>query len=204
MHDADMGQGKAEDISSLSVEQLQTVINTVDEDNIHSAGAIHDIATNLSTEEQGGCVPTEKKELQEIGLSESLASMVTQHVFGSTELVVGLHTRKLFVALDMIDWEDTEVANKSAVKMVTVSAATVKNSLHKWLPKGDLDKFQNTIEPLAEALGTKENGFWGKLTATLNTHFSTKDKKQLLDMANSISQFYKITKSGGRASRSCH
>ena len=194
---------KAQDISGATVERLQTVINTVDNENIHSAGAIHNIAKNLSTDEHQGYVPTEKKLLEGIGLSESLASMVMQQVFGSTELVVGLDTRKLFVAVDMVDWEETGAEDKTAVKMAKVSAAMVKNSLIKWLPKGDLEKFQNTIEPLAAALGANEGCFWGKLNATLNTHFSVKDKKQLLNMANSVHQFCKATKSGGKTSRSC-
>ena len=54
------------------------------------------------------------------------------------------------------------------------------------------------MESLGALLGEKKMGFWGKLTSTVSEHFSPKDKKELLDMATSIVQFYKVTKSGGR------
>ena len=62
---------------------------------------LHSIATELA--KVGGVVPTDKAGLLEIGVDETVTRLLMQQVFGSTELVIGLHTRKLVCALDMFD-----------------------------------------------------------------------------------------------------
>ena len=157
---------------------------------------LHSIATELA--KVGGVVPTDKAGLLEIGVDETVTRLLMQQVFGSTELVIGLHTRKLVCALDMFDWEESGVSCKKDVKLVKIPAGHVTRSLTTWIPKGDGRTFQETMEGLGAAIGGNQIGFWGTLKSVINKHFSQKDKKELLEMATSIVQFYKATRSGGR------
>lgn len=195
----------ASQVAAKSGDEVQEIVAAVNDDECLTGVGDHltQIATHLMDEKYGEYVPTNKKDLILVGVDETVASMMMQHVFGSTDIVVGLHTRKLVVALDMFDWEESKVTQKKDVKMAKITAASVKRSLDTWLPLGDRRNFQDTMETLGAQLGDNEVGFWGKLTNTLNKHFSAKDKKSLLDMCNSVLQFYKVTRGGGRKRASC-
>ena len=191
-----------QDIAGATPTCLQAIISAVDDKNL-VANAIKTIAVELNKPEHNGRMPTTKDGLLACGMDDSVASLLMQHVFGSTELLVGLDTRKLLVALDMIDWEESGTAVKTDVKMAKISPDRVRKSLATWLPKGEGRTFQDLIEDMAQILGENPVGFWGKLTRLLNANFSTKDKNQLTKMAESVISFYRATKGKAAKRRSC-
>lgn len=190
-----------EQINSATAQALQDVIGAVDDRNLVAA-SIKSIAEELVKPAHAGRIPTTKEGLLGCNVDDSVASLLMQHVFGSTELLVGLDTRKLLVAVDLVDWEESGAKEKPEVKMAKITADRVRKSLATWLPKGDGRTFQDCIEDIGQVMGENSVGFWGKFTRLLNTNFSVKDKKELQDMAESVMAFYRATKSGGRRSRS--
>ena len=141
--------------------------------------------------------------MDDAGLEDTLARYVTQGVFGSTELVVGLHLRKLVCALDLFDWEESGAKAKNELKMSKIPGIHVRKSLSVWMPPGQGRAFQDAMEALGEALGSIKQGFWGKLDRVIKRHYNAADKKLLMDMVTSVTQFYKVTKKGGRRKAGC-
>ena len=184
-----------EQMAGSSAQALATCIGD-EEDEFGFGENIHQIATELQN--NGGTVPTAKDDLVALGVDETVARMMMQQVFGSTHLVIGLHTRKVLCALDMFDWEASGAVSKKDVKMAKITGDHVKRSLETWLPKVETRTFQYTMESIGEVIGKNPVGFWGKLKAIINKNFSAKDKKIVFDMVESILRFYKATKSGGR------
>lgn len=187
----------AEAMSQKTEAELQTSIDTVDNTNTESAAIILSVATELAKPGYNGQIPTTKEGLIGATISECVATKLMQDVFASTELVVSFHARKIVVALDLHDWEES-AKNKQEFKMKMLSPERARHSLLKWIPKGERRHFQETMDALGGTLGVGETGFWGKFTHTLNRHFNAKDKKALTEMAESIVQFYRSIKRGGR------
>ena len=98
---------------------LQTVIDSHCKDN-KVGQSLFDIATKL--EEHRQCVPFTKEGLMAVKVNEMVASLLLQQVFGETELVVGLHARKVVCALDLVDWEESGATLKQNIKMVNMPA----------------------------------------------------------------------------------
>lgn len=189
-------------IAAATLKHFEDLIKHFDNHN-SIAKNIQSIAAELIKPEHNGRIPSTKQGLLGCNVDETVASLLMQHVFGSTELLVGLDTRKLLVALDMVDWEESGVKEKTDIKMAKVPAERVRKSLATWLPKGEGRTFQEFIENIGQILGANPVGFWGRLSRTLSQHFSSKDKKELQNMAENIVRFYKVTKSGGRRRPSC-
>ena len=193
-------------IAAASAADVQAAIDKVPcEFVVEGCGAeIHAIATELVKDEyRNALIPHTMDELIDIQVEEGVAALLMQHCFGSTELVVGINTRKLVVALDMFDWEECKNGEdlKQDIKMNKVPAERVKKSLAMWLPMGEQRTVQATMESLAALWGANRCGFWGKFNGILNKHFSPKDKKALIEMATSVTQFYKVVKKGGSKSK---
>ena len=169
-----------------------------EEETTNLANHIHSVATNLHTRDGGQPFPTTLVELLGYGVDEHVARSLMQHVYGATDIVIGLHTRKMVCALDLFDWEETGYEKKCNVKLKYVTASQVKKSIRTWIPKGQGKAFQDTMESLGAVLGRNEKGFWGGLTRVLNKRFSTKDKQALLKMVEDVICFYKATRSGGK------
>ena len=142
--------------------------------------------------------PVTLEEIEECGVENGVARQLMQQIFGSTEIVVGLNTRKVVVALDLIDWEFLAVEQKSDVKMKNLSASHVKCSILTWLPREHGLDFQESLEQIGLAIGSNRSGFWGEMKNVIKRHFSPKDKAELLAMAEQILRFYKAVKCGGR------
>ena len=100
-----------------------------------------------------------------------------QHVYASSELVITLDTRKVVVALDMVDWEEFGAKTKSAVLMSKVLEGKVRKSLRTWLPKGDGVHFHDTMDSIGRLVSARTLGDWGKIEKIIASHFSTKDKE---------------------------
>jgi endonuclease III len=183
-------------LADSTVGVLQEIINDSDPTNLAGA-TIHSIATEVMKAPHNGMVPATKKALIAVKVDEDVASLLMSHVFGSTEMAIGLHARKIVCALDLFDWEDSG-ATKQDLKMAKVTASQVKRSLCTWVPKGEGRTFLVTLEALGENIGRNEIGFWGKMTKVINERFSPKDKKLLHDMLTKIAQFHKSTRSGGK------
>ena len=164
------------------------------------AQAIHALATEVAARD--GSIPTTRNGLMELPMENIVARLVMQHVFGSDNLVVSIHFRKVMCALDMFDWEETGVSKKDNVKMAKVQAKHISNSLQTWLPRGAGRQLQDSVDSLGRALGANKVGFWGQLTSVVNKHYSPKDKKILMGMLEDISLFYRSTKAGGRKQKS--
>ncbi|CAB9522413.1 hypothetical protein SEMRO_1299_G260710.1 [Seminavis robusta] len=186
----------------ISQKRIQKVIKDYDDKNLVAA-TIKSISAKLLEPElkHEGKIPTNKKDLMTI-CSKNVASLLMSHVFGSTELVVGLHARKILVALDMYDWEESGMTQKADVKMANIPASMVKKSLKTWLPKGESHDFFDMMDTLGSLFPTKA-GVWGKITKPINAHFSPKEKEMAIGMVTTISQSYKATKVGGRETRRC-
>ena len=184
-----------EEMAGSTVAELQSHIDP--DDTKETVGTIlHAVATQLHND--GGTVPTTKDALVDCGVENIVARLLVHRVFGSTELVIGLHCRKVVCALDMFDWEESGANKKDSIKMARVPAGPVRSSLQAWLPKGQWQPFQEALDSLGRVVGANEVGFWGKLKTVVNKHYSPADKKKLMAMAESILQFYKATKSGER------
>ena len=141
-----------------------------------------------------GNVPSTKVQLKTLGIDDTVASIMMQQVFASTELVVGLHARKILVAVDLYDWEETGVAQKRDVKMAKVSADHIKKSLKVWLPQHYYAGFHDLMETIGETIGSNQVGMWGRVKGVINNHINTKDKDQLIADLTHITQFYVATK----------
>ena len=186
----------ASEIAQESTEdELRGLFTEQDPDN-SSAATIYNIATALHG--VGGIVPSDMDGLTNLGLDETVSSLLMQNVFGSPELTVGLHARKILTALDILDWEEADVEDKTKVKMVKFPAEKVKRSLKTWLPNANQVGFHDMMESIGTFLASKSLGDWGKITGIVSNKFSTKDKDTVLEMLENICQFYKATKSGGR------
>ena len=155
------------------------------------------VAIALNTNHNGR-VPCDKAALKNMGVDSTAALLLISQCFGATELIVGNHARKILTALDMVDWEEV-AAEKSKVKMSKLPGDKIKRSLRTWLKRGAAPSFHDTMDTMGNLLSARTQGDWGKIKATIQSHFSPKDKQQLLDMCKTICQFYKATRNGGRA-----
>ena len=200
--DEDKALSNPEAVSDKTQAELQAIINTVDTGNTECAQTILSVATELDKAKYNDQIPTTKEGLVGATISETVATKLMQDVFASTELVVGRHARKIVVALDLHDWEES-AKNKQDFKMTKLGPERARKSLLKWLPKGEKRNFQETMDALGDTFGEGEVGTWGKFKDTLNRHFNTKDKRALTEMVESIVRFYKSTKRGGRKNASC-
>lgn len=181
--------------------QIQDFIHECDADNNHGA-EIYRIATELLKPKYGGIVPKTKEKLLELGLKGNTVPLV-MHIFGSTDLVISIHARKILTALDMLDWEESGAPKKLNVKMVDLPPDRVKKSILVWLPKAEFVQFYDTMYSLGTLLASTAQGDWGPVKKAINQHFSSNDKPKLMEMVENIHQFYLVTKSGGRKSRPC-
>ena len=147
----------------------------------------------------GGVVPTDLQGLTGIGVDETVARLLMQQVFGSTEIFMGIDACKVVCALDMIDWEVLDdVEYRSDLKMNMFQGDHVKNSVQTWLPRGQGIELQQALEALGAAIGTNNGGFWGKQMAAIGQNFKGKDKKDLENVVTEILRFYKFAKCGVR------
>lgn len=177
--------------------QVQTIINNADFFNLVGATIRH-VAVELQKAPWNGAVPTSKAGLLAIGVDTTVASLLMSHVFGSTDIVIGLHARKILTALDMYDWEESGVKKKTDVKMVNIPTSLVKKSLKTWLPKGDSRDFYDLMDSIGSLLQHPQPGDWGKLTKPINRVFAPKEKQALFEMVENITQFYRATRAGGK------
>jgi endonuclease III len=158
------------------------LVNLIDQCNtgIKAVGAsIHTVAS-LLVNGHDGVVPQTRAELLKLKVDATVSDLLLLDVFGAPQLVVGLHARKILVALDMVDWEETGATLKSDVKMVDVKAGNVKKSLQTWLPLGEKAGFHDLMESLGAIVSDKSCGVWGKVRRTINGNFNAKDKKSLI------------------------
>ena len=106
-----------EKVCDISVAQIQDILKEEVPDEATAklyddvAKEIHGVATELLKPEYGGIVPKTKDPLLGLGLNLNTASLL-MHVFGSTDLVINLHVRKVVTACDMFDWEETGATSK--------------------------------------------------------------------------------------------
>ena len=179
-----------------SADAVQAIIDACDESN-EEGSTLFDIASNL-VNIPGQQVPTTRNDLKAIGLDDCVAQMLMVHVFGSTEIIVSLHARKIVTALDLFDWEETGAKSKMECKMVNVQAERVKRSTAVWIPKGDAVLFNDVMDSLGNLLGPDARGTWGKIDEVIKKHFAYNDKKDLEEWALEIIRFYKVARAGGR------
>ena len=176
-------------------EQLEEIIKL--DPTLKVGDLIFNLASKLVAD-YDGVVPTTKDDLLCLdGIDDTVATLQMQHVFGSSDILVTLHARKILTALDMLDWEEVSEL-KSGVKMADLPHNRVKKSLKTWLPKGAGLSFQDTVESLGAFIESKEVGNWGTLRTIISMNFTPKDKKVLDDMVFVINQFYEATKPGGK------
>jgi hypothetical protein len=185
-------------MASATVEQLTDAIkgdHQFDLD-ISLSESLSEISKELHARD--GEFPTTLDGFKDCGVDDNVAQQLMQDVFGSTEIVIGLNTRKTVVALDLIDWEALGIDRQSDVKTRDVTASHVKNSVKTWLPAGMGIDFQDAVESIGEVISLNKSGFWGKLTATINKHFKPSEKVKLMKMADDILRYAKATKCGAR------
>jgi hypothetical protein len=190
------GWQSAEEMVAASAEEVQVAIDDfeTDQDSLGLAKSLLQIASEIQNNHHG-MVPQTKLELQSIGLKEPLPSLLMQQAYGaSSELVISLSTRKVLVALDMVDWEEFGSKSKSEVKMGKVTPEKVKKSLRTWLPRGEGILFHDTMDSVGSLILARGSGLWGKLDKVISSHFASKEKEALLEMANTIFQFSKISR----------
>ena len=112
---------------------LNEVVKLFDDFEMHEsithglADTLLEVANKICNS-HAGLVPQSKEGLKSIGLNEPLVSLLMQHVYASSELVITLDTRKVVVALDMVDWEEFGAKTKSAVLMSKVTPEKVRKA----------------------------------------------------------------------------
>ena len=189
-------------MATATVEMLATTLKgeeTFENFNITDelAKPLHAMAEAI--ENSGGKIPTELDGLIANKVDHYVARKMMQQVFGSTDIIIEIHTRTIVCALDLFDWEETEnVTLKSDIKMKQISAERVKQSLQTWLPRGQRLEFQETMMALGEVFKKNHKGFWGKLQSIISKTFKGDDKNDVMEMVNDIVRFYKIVKCGKR------
>lgn len=177
-------------------DQLDAIILGVDPN--HDSTAAEDIiavSKELETDKYNGQLPQDKKGLMDLGVDETVVDYMMQHIFGVTDLVVGLPIRKLVVAVDLHDWEETGAKCKDDVKMTSITADRVKKSLLTWLPRGDRREIQDSLDTLCVVVANNHVGMWGRLKKVMK-HFPKKEREELGDMINNIYNFCRLTKRG--------
>lgn len=188
------------DVAAATVPHLAAILkgeSPADFDFAKLASDVLEVAKNI--EAAGGNVPTTFDELVDCGISDTVAHLLMQQVFGSTEIIIGLDTRKVVCALDLIDWEGLEgVTLRSEIKMNLVTSTHVDRSIHTWLPRGQSLEFQQAMESLGFIIGANKKGFWGRLQAVITKNFKGKDKIKVEAMVNDILRFYKVVKCSER------
>jgi hypothetical protein len=164
------------------------------------ASTLLEIAKAIVKDPHHGFVPQTKAGLRSVGLEEPLISLLLQQAYASSELVISPNTRKVLVALDMVDWEEFG-STKSQVKMGKVTPEKVQKGLRSWLPKGEGMHFHDTMDSIGGLIIARSSGDWGKLEKVLTSHFAHKEKEALLEMANSIFQLSKTTRASPKKAR---
>ena len=163
-----------------------------------NSGEIITICEKLVNEYEGK-VPSTYDNLWDACGDSDVAMLMMQYVFGSTRFPVSLHLKKIAVALDLFDWEETGLKVKSEVKMVNIISEHVRLSFMTFLPKGEGIHLYELMDALGTYIGRDARGTWGTIMDTCSAHFSTSEKKLLKEMAAKIVTFYKcIKKSRGR------
>ena len=178
-----------------NADQLHGIIKDVDDKNLVHA-AIAAMATELNSN-HGGAVPTEKEMLVAMCKDDTVACLMMSHCFGSTEIVIGLHARKILTALDLYDWEEAGFKAKTEVKMTKIPAGHIMKSLRTWIPKGEGRDFYDTMDSLGTLLAVSRQGQWGYIKQAFG-RFSPNNKRLVEGMVDSIIQFYKVTKGGAK------
>jgi endonuclease III len=189
-----------EAVSAYDVDDLDVFFhehNSSDKADKAVSAAIHQVAT-LLVDEHDGVLPKTRAGLLGLKLDATVSDLLLANVFGIPQLIVGLHARKILVALDMVDWEETGTTQKADVKMINVTACNVKKSLQTWLPPGEKVVFHDLMESLGDIISNKSTGVWGTVTNAINGSFNARDKKALMGMVETISQFYRATTSRGK------
>jgi hypothetical protein len=189
------GWESAKVMSEASAEDVRMIIDDFECDQDRSlevAKTLLAVATVIQ-DDHDGIVPQTKEGLKSI-VEEPLLSLLMQQVYASSELVISLHTRKILVALDMMDWEEFGAKMKSEVLMGKVSPEKVRKGLRTWLPKGEGVHFHDTMDSIGSLISARSKGDWGKIEKVIASHFSTKDKDALTNMTNAIHQFCKATR----------
>jgi hypothetical protein len=162
------------EMAEAKPEAIQEAINDIDD-----AGSfgeeigrqLHVVARSCAAL---GEVPCSKSGMKKVPVSPHVQSILLHEVCGSAELVHGIHARKVAVALDLIDWEESGTNIKDEVKMASISPEKVKKSMATWIPEGQNGRFQQTMERLGANITAKHSGFWGQLTK-VTQKFTTKD-----------------------------
>lgn len=192
------GWESVEVITAASIEDVKLIIDDFEFGNtLELAQTLLEVATAIETDHEG-VVPQSKEGLKSIRVEEPVSSLLMQQAYASSELVVSLHTRKVLVALDMVDWEEAGTDQKSEVKMAKLTTDKIRKSLRTWLPKGESVNFHDTMDSIGNLLASRNIGDWGRINSAIASHFSTKDKDTLVGMVQAISQFYKATKGRGK------
>jgi endonuclease III len=191
------GWESAELLSAASVVEVDSVLSDFESNqkrNLEVAETLLTVAAEIQNN-HGGVVPQTKEALKSIGLEEPLVSLLMQQAYAQSELVISLDTRKVLVALDMVDWEEFGAKSKSEVKMGKVTPQKVRRSLRTWLPKGEGVHFHDTMDSIGSLISARNVGGWGKIEKVISSHFSTKDKDALSGIIQAICQFSKATRS---------
>jgi hypothetical protein len=111
-------------------------------------------------------------------------------VFASTELVIGLHARKIVCALDMFDWEESGAKGKRDINISSILSNHVGNSLKTWMPKGSGNNFYLMMNALGTIIGDNKQGNQAAVKTMVESSFPSKDKQHVLDLMKSIRRFY--------------
>lgn len=181
----------SDEIAGSDEDTLQNYISVEDDTNRASAAILFDIAKKVAANE--GAVPQTLKELKAMNVDDTVAALLMQDVFCSTDVVVGLHGRKIVTALDMFDWEEI-AKEKVDIKMAKINPSAVKKSLKTWIPRGEAGDFHGIMESLGVVLARDAKGDWGRVKSCITKHFAPKEKKDLTGWVEAIVQFYKATK----------
>jgi hypothetical protein len=83
-------------------EFYERFVRDEDKQNRTSGAEIIIVCTNLTVAGNGN-IPDDKDMLKAVGIDDTVSALLMTQVYGSTELIVGYHARKILTALDMVD-----------------------------------------------------------------------------------------------------
>lgn len=146
---------------------------------------ISNLALKLVEEPYKGQVPNSKSKLLEL-VTDSVASFMMAEAFHSTDLPFGFHSLTMLTALDLYDWESyAEI--KSGIDFSTIPLQDLQKSLNTWVPITIAQDLYYVLESLGRTIPLMDKAL---IQSTIMTTFSEKDQQFVLDMTDTIHDFY--------------
>lgn len=178
--DATTSDATTSEIAGATISPMQSIIQDSE-----VCSRISNLALKLVEEPYKGQVPNSKSKLLEL-VTDSVASFMMAEAFHSTDRPFGFHSLTMLTALDLYDWESyAEI--KSGIDFSTIPLQDLQKSLNTWVPITIAQDLYYVLESLGRTIPLMDKAL---IQSTIMTTFSEKDQQFVLDMTDTIHDFY--------------